>query len=73
MENKINSLTTEIRDAKRPNYILSRFYQTYFNPLFRSSKYNIQIYTDDLPDSIYILALSALNSNNIKRRIHFIP
>ncbi len=68
MENNINSLITQIRDAKRPNYILTRFY-----PLFGSSKYNIQIYTDDLPDPIYILALSAFNSNIIQRRITFIP
>lgn len=58
----------EIRDAKKPNYILNRFY-----PVFGTSKYNIQIYTDDLPDPIYILALSAFNSNTIKRRITFIP
>jgi hypothetical protein len=68
MENKIDSLITEIRDAKKPNYILTRFY-----PLFGSSTYNIQIYNDDLPDPIYILALSAFNSNNIQRRITFIP
>jgi hypothetical protein len=36
MENKINSLITEIRDAKKANYILTRFYQTYFNLLFGS-------------------------------------
>ncbi len=44
MENKINSLIMEIRDAKKPNYIPTRFYQTYFNPLFRTSKYNISTF-----------------------------
>ncbi len=66
MENNMNSLITQIRDAKRQNYILTRFY-----PLLGSSKYNIQIYTDDLPDPIYILALSAFNSNIIQRRFTF--
>jgi len=67
MENNIKSLITQIRDAKRQNYILTRFY-----PLLGSSKYNIQIYTDDLPDPIYILALSAFNLNTIQRRFTFI-
>ena len=52
---------------------LQRFSQTYFHPLFGSSKYNIQIYTDDLPDPIYILALYALDSTIPKRRIKFDP
>jgi hypothetical protein len=73
MENKISSLITEIRDGKKPSYILTRFYQTYFNPFFGFSKYNIQVHTDDLPDPIYILALYALDSTTIKRRIPFIP
>jgi hypothetical protein len=73
MENKLGSLITEIRDQKRPNYILSRFYETYFDPFFGSSRYNIQIYTDDLPDPLYILALSALDSRIVQRRVRFIP
>ena len=73
MENRFGSLITEIRDQKRPNYILSRFYQTYFDPFFGSSRYNIQIYTDDLPDPLYILALSALDSGIVQRRVRFIP
>lgn len=73
MENKFGSLITEIRDQKRQNYVLSRFYQTYFDPYFGLSRYNIQIYTDDLPDPIYILALSALDSRTMPGRVRFIP
>jgi len=68
MENKIGSLITEIRDQKRKNYILTRFYKIYENPFFGSSKYNIQVYTDDLPDPIYVLALYALDSIAITKR-----
>lgn len=62
MEHKFGSLMTVIRDQKRQNYILSSFYQTYFNPYLGSSRDNIQIYMDNLPDPIYILALYALDS-----------
>ncbi len=68
MENKIGSLITEIRDQKRKNYVLTRFYKIYENPFFGSSKYNIQVYTDDLPDPIYVLALYALDSIAITKR-----
>jgi hypothetical protein len=73
MENKLGSLITEIRNQKRPNILLTKFSQTYFNPLFGSSKYNIEVYGNDLPDPIYILALHALDSTTLKRRIKFLP
>jgi hypothetical protein len=73
LENPRGSLITEIRDIKKPNYTLTRFSQTYTNPLFASSRYNIQIYQEDLPDPIYILAIYALDSTNRRNRIKFIP
>jgi hypothetical protein len=73
MINRIGSSITDIRDSRRSNLILTRFSQTYLDPIFGSSKYKIQIYTDDLPDPIYILALYALDSIKPKRRIQFIP
>lgn len=73
MENKFNSLITQIYNVNKANYILSRFYENSLNPFFESSKYNIEIYTDDLPDPIYILAVYALDSISIKRKIRFIP
>ena len=68
MENKIGSLLTDIRNTRRPNIILTKLNPIYFNPLIGSSKYNIQIFTNQLPDPIYIVALYALDSNTIKRR-----
>jgi hypothetical protein len=73
MENKFLSLITEIRDDKRPNYVLTHFYQTNINPIYGTSKYNLKIYTDDLPDPVYILALYALDSNLVRRRMQFTP
>jgi hypothetical protein len=73
MENKVGSLVTEIRNKKKTNNILSTFRQTYFHPIFASSKYNIQINTDELPHPIYILALYALDSTKIRSKVKFIP
>lgn len=69
MENKFNSLITQIRDAKKPNYILTNFYRNNLNPFINSPMYNIRIYTNDLPDPIYILALYVLDSTFIQRKL----
>ncbi|CAF3537057.1 unnamed protein product [Rotaria sp. Silwood1] len=77
MENKVDSLITEIRDEKRSNYILTRFYQISNDIIFSSSssssKYKIQVYTNDLPHPLYMLALYAFDSIRLNRRIIFIP
>ncbi|CAF1358469.1 unnamed protein product [Adineta steineri] len=68
MENKVGSSIIDVKDELRPNYILTRFYQTNLNPLFKSFKYDIQVYRDDLPDPIYILALYALDTVTYQKK-----
>ncbi|CAF1312623.1 unnamed protein product [Adineta steineri] len=68
MENKVGSSIIDVKDELRPNYILTRFYQTNLNPLFNSFKYDIQVYRDDLPDPIYILALYALDTVTYQKK-----
>src|SRR5689334_662858 len=72
MENKLDSLITRIRDAQKQNNILTQFSQTYFNPLSGSSRYRMNIFSDDLPDPVYILSLYAFDSTIVKRRIRLI-
>lgn len=64
---------TYIRDEKRPTHLLTRFQQTYLDPVTGSLKYNMRVYTNDLPDPIYIMALYALDSMTSRRRIKFNP
>ncbi|CAF3025515.1 unnamed protein product [Rotaria socialis] len=73
MENKFGSLITEIRDEKKPDYILTHFYRASSNVMYPSSKYKIQVYKNDLPHPIYILALYALDSITFNKRIKLIP
>ncbi|CAF1350155.1 unnamed protein product [Adineta steineri] len=68
MENKVGSSIIDVKDELRPNYILTRFYQTNLNTLFKSFKYDIQVYRDDLPDPIYILALYALDTVTYQKK-----
>ncbi|UJR24702.1 hypothetical protein I4U23_006076 [Adineta vaga] len=68
MENRIGSSITEIRDEKKPNYLLTRFHQTYIDPITGSLKYNVKVFTDDLPDPIYMMALYAYDSITSKRK-----
>lgn len=58
MEKKFRSPLIDIRDESRSNLLLSRFFPKASQP----SKYHLQIYTNDLPDPLYILAFSLLNS-----------
>ena len=59
MEHKAFSLTTEIRDEQQPYYILARIKMrlTWLN------RYDLQVYTDELPDVLYFLALAAYDHN----------
>jgi hypothetical protein len=58
MEHRVFSLTTEIRDAQQPDYVLARF-RIRLTSVVWSNKYDLQVYTNELPDVIYILALAA--------------
>ena len=58
MEQKFRSPFIDIRDESRSNLLLSRF----FPKASQSSKYHLQIYTNDLPDPLYILGFSHFNS-----------
>ncbi len=64
MEYQAFSLTTEIRDEQQPNYILARIRMRLSSMLW-SNKYDLQVYTNDLPDAIYLLALAAYDYNNV--------
>jgi hypothetical protein len=62
MEQKGFSLTTEIRDEQQPYYILARIKMklTWLN------RYDLQVYTDELPDMLYFLALAAYDHNRAR-------
>lgn len=66
MENKYSSSITEIRDENNKNYILSCFYQKQIYENSLSSKYKIEIYKNDLPDSFHVVALNILDSIKMK-------
>ncbi len=63
MEHKALSLTTEFRDEQQPNYILAQFRMRLISVVW-SNKYDLQVYTNEFPDAIYLLALAAYDSNN---------
>ena len=62
MEHKVFSLTTEFRDEQQPSYVLARF-RMRLSSVVWSNKYDLQVYTNDLPDLIYLLALAAYDYN----------
>lgn len=68
MENKYGSPVVEIRSKQKPDNVLTRFYRRSMNPRARSSRYNVKIYSNDLPDPFYILALYAYDSNYINNQ-----
>ncbi|CAF1075586.1 unnamed protein product [Rotaria sordida] len=66
MEHNIFSLTTEIRNEQPPNYILARM-RLRLSSIILPNKYDLQVYTNELPDVIYFLALAAYDYNNGRR------
>ena len=68
MDHQGISLTAEIRDTQQPDYVLARVRQRLESVLW-SNRYDLQVYTNDLPDVIYILALSAYDYNHSNRII----
>jgi len=62
MEQKAFSLTTEIRDEQQPYYIHARIKMRLTSVVW-SNKYDLQVYTDELPDVLYLLALAAYDYN----------
>lgn len=62
-EHKVLSLTTEIRDEQQPNYILARIRKRLSSFLW-SNKYDLEVYTNELPDLIYLLTIVATDYNN---------
>jgi len=67
MEYKAFSLTTEIRDEQQLNYVLARIRQRLSSMLW-SNKYDLEVYTNELPDIIYVLALAVYDYNNTERK-----
>jgi hypothetical protein len=63
MEHKAFTLTSEIRDEQRPDYILARIRKRLASYLW-SNKYDLQVYTNELPDAIYLLAIAAYDYNS---------
>ena len=63
MERKAISLTTEFRDEQQPNYLLARMRLRPVS-LIWTNKYDLQVYTNDLPDVIFMLALIAYDYDN---------
>ena len=69
MENPSQSEIIQIRNEKRREILLTRFYPRFrypFSSFSSKSKYHLEIYSDDLPDQIYILALALFNSRKTK-------
>jgi hypothetical protein len=61
MEQKAFSFTSQIRDEQQPYYILARIKMKLAWP----NRYDLQVYTDDLPDVLYLLALAAYDYNKV--------
>ena len=66
MEHKVLSLTTEFRDEQQLNYILARF-RIRLTSIVWSNKYDLQVYTNEFPDVIYLLAIAAYDYTNTIR------
>lgn len=65
-EHQVFSLTTSIRDEQQPNYVLARIKKR-LSSFVWSNKYDLEVYTNELPDLIYLLTLVAYDYNNIAR------
>jgi hypothetical protein len=65
MEHIAFSLTTEIRDERQPNFILARMSKRLVSIIW-SNKYDLQVYTNELPDTIYLLAIAAYDYNSAR-------
>ncbi len=65
MEHKAFLLTTEIRDEQQPNFILARMRKRLVSYIW-SNKYDLQVYTNELPDTIYLLAIAAYDYNSAR-------
>ena len=66
MEQKSFSLTTEIRDEQQFNYVLARIRIRLVSAVW-ANKYDLEVYTNELPDVIYLLALAAYDYNHAER------
>ncbi|CAF4024394.1 unnamed protein product [Rotaria sp. Silwood1] len=62
METKFASFTTKFRDQNQDN-ILAKFRMRWFSVL-GSNKYDLEIFSRQVPDSIYIFALAAKDYND---------
>ncbi|CAF2549784.1 unnamed protein product [Rotaria sp. Silwood2] len=67
MEHQAFSLTTEIRNEQPPNDVLARI-RTKLSSFILPNKYDLEIYTNELPDVIYLLALVAYDYNHGRNR-----
>lgn len=63
METKIASFTSEFRDENQQ--ILAR-YRMRWSSLIWSNKYDLEIYSNEFPESLYILALAAKDHTDSK-------
>lgn len=70
MENQYQSEIIQIRNEKRREILLTRFYPRFRYPFSSSfslkNNYQLEIYSNDLPDQIYILALALFNDRKTK-------
>ena len=64
LEQRGLTYTIEIRDELQPNYVLARVH-TRLSSLILSNRYDLQVYTNELPDTVYILALAAYDYNSL--------
>lgn len=57
------TFTSEIRDDLAPFYVLARIRKR-LSSIILPNRYDLQIYTNELPDIIYFLAVAAYDHNN---------
>lgn len=68
MEHRAFTLTTEISDEQQQrDYILARIKMRLTSAIW-SNKYDLQVYTDELPDAIYLLAAATYHYGNTVRK-----
>ncbi|CAF3398335.1 unnamed protein product [Rotaria sp. Silwood1] len=67
MEHRPFSLTTEIRNEQSSNYVLAQM-KLSLSSIILPNKYDLQVYTNELPDVIYLLAVVAYDYDNGRNR-----
>jgi hypothetical protein len=65
MDNELASLTTRFYDEDANGIMMAQFEKKLESFIF-ANQYNMEVYSDDVPDAIYLLSLAAKDHNLLK-------